>query len=152
MNHMNKIMKEYVIDTSVFISLLIDKEPHHASAISLWDDFEGQLKPVLLFPRIVVIELMNKYYQITHEALSMNAIQEMIHSMGGAFQMDMDEELHDLASQLIPELSLKTSDLIIVAHAKLAQATLLTWDKRMIREASKIVKVMTPEELLNISS
>lgn len=152
MNLMKVPMNEFVVDSSVFLSLMIREENEHIITQQAWSKISSQLKGIVLFPRIVVLEMTNRYHQISGRVLHMNHIHEIIQDMGGAFQMDMDDELHDVTCELIPKLSLKTSDLIIVAHAKLAGATLLTWDKRMIREASKVIPVMTPEDLLNISS
>jgi predicted nucleic acid-binding protein len=145
-------MNEFVVDSSVFLSLMLREEDSHKSTKKAWEYVSNMPQGVILFPRLVVLEMSNRYHQLSGSILHMNHIHEIIESMGGAFQMDMDDELHEVANELIPKLSLKTSDLIIVAHAKLAGATLLTWDKRMIREASKAVKVITPEEVLSISS
>lgn len=44
---------------------------------------------------------------------------------------------------------MKASDAIIFATAKLKNATLVTWDEKLIKEAKKIVRIHTPKTFLN---
>lgn len=57
----------------------------------------------------------------------------------------------DLMEKIIPIFKLvrlKTADAVIVACAKIFSAELVSWDRKLIKEAKKLVKSYTPEELI----
>ena len=74
--------------------------------------------------------------------------QQIMTFFAGGEIIELDK---DLAGKLIPlfkSMALKTSDAVIAGIAKIYRAELISWDKKLIKEAKKLVKVYTPEEVV----
>ena len=63
--------------------------------------------------------------------------------------VNLDIELAKQLLIIVRDFDLKTSDAIITACAKLINATLVTWDEKLVKEAKKLANAQTPKTFLN---
>ncbi|MFN4212512.1 MAG: PIN domain-containing protein [Microgenomates group bacterium] len=89
-----------------------------------------------IVPILIILEVANILKKSPEEILT-------IFSGGEIIELDLG-----LVKKLIPILkwlNLKTSDALIAGCAKIYQAELISWDKKLVKEAKKIVKAFTPQ-------
>ena len=129
-----------VVDSSVFIANLEKSEKNSVQSRR----FFASLRTVeLIIPSLVVAEVIVNLRK--HGWSDLQQIKE-IFSNFTVFGLD-EKTVYELLT-LWQKNTLKTSDFVIAAMARLNGAILITWDERLLR--NKICEVMTPLQWLKI--
>ena len=136
----------YVIDSSVFISALNSRDPHFRASKIFWETTVKEKTSVIL-PVYIVLEVLNV---LRRNTLVTESELEEIHR-----QMTQAESFHLFSWDQIflesflkegPRLHLKTSDLAIAFTAFKTGSSLVTWDKKLLQQAAKVVQAATPAQ------
>ena len=134
-----------LLDSSVFISFLNDADILHNKTTALFRTLLQDKEVIVITPVLVFLEvahILHKQINDFDEA-SVLTIFEKYEKIDLTFS---------LALEIIPflkKINLKTSDAIFIAVAKLTKATLITWDKKLEKEAKKFIDVQTPKTFLS---
>lgn len=135
-------MKKIVIDSCVFISHF-GKDEFTYQSKSFFQKI-SQTNTQIILPALVAAEVLVVLRQ--NGAINLEKITQIFSQM--EFSEINRETIKDLSNLLeINRPYLKTSDLIIVLTAKLNKATLVTWDKQLLR--NNFCKTTTPKEYKN---
>lgn len=133
-----------LIDSSVFVAFFNRNDIFHNDTVNFINALIEQKEVTIVLPVLVFLEVTNvlakKATKFNSEAL---------------FYIFDTYEKHDLtletAKSLIPifkQVRLKTSDAILFATAKLADAIVITWDEKFQKQAKIFVEVQTPKTFL----
>jgi len=133
-----------LVDSSVFISFFNDQDINHRDTIKLFEKFSKDKSIGLILSVLVFLEVT---YVLGKQEIKVNE-DEMINIFTTAERIDLDYVLTKTILPIMKSLNLKTSDAVIVAIAKLTQSKFITWDKKLQKEAGKIIKTVTPKEFL----
>jgi predicted nucleic acid-binding protein len=127
------------IDSSVFLSSWQTNEVSHQHSLAFFNTLNNT--PVkIAVPDLAIFELSNV---LTRIGLNCRPYLDIFDDEWIEL-VPLSEELHTLFVKLASKAALKTSDLIFCATAKLTHSTLISWDRRLLREASKVVNALTP--------
>jgi predicted nucleic acid-binding protein len=105
-------------------------------------------KIVLTLPRLVMVETIVNIYKHTKDEYRTKWVGEIAQQRENTLIVELDQLIQNTAEILLPKVSLKTSDLIIATSAYITKSTLITWDTKLIKEASKICEALTPKQFL----
>lgn len=131
-----------VVDSSVFVASLSPIDSTHVVSRSFLSKLDTQevLLPTLVIAEVAIVLYRNGYKEIP----------TVVRNVSSFPLMPLDREFINLMVAGLPNMPpLKTADMIIVSTAKEAQATLVTWDKQLLRLPASICKITTPEAFLN---
>jgi len=134
-----------LIDSSVFISFFNSQDINHRDTIKLFEKFSKDKSVGLILPVLVFLEVT---YVLGKQGMKVDE-DEMINIFTTAERIDLDYVLTKIILPIMKSLNLKTSDAVIVAIAKLTESKFITWDKKLQKEAAKIVKTLTPKEFFS---
>jgi len=138
-------MKNIIIDSSVFISALIEEETHHQVSLRYLESLLSSSQKVqVIIPRLVLIEISNVLFRLYKDSKKAKKLIVMIKNTDNYHIVDIDEEVEASTTKCLTKMSLKTSDLIICSIAHVAQGTLVSWDKKMMKEFNKVGQTQTP--------
>lgn len=131
-------MKTILLDSSIYIASLNDQDFFHSKTKEFILQLERDRSDAeIIVPVLIIFEVGNILKKPPQDIMALFAGGEII------------ELTLDLAQKLIPffkSVKLKTSDSIITACAKFYSADLISWDKRLIKEAKKLIKAYAPED------
>lgn len=133
-----------LLDSSVFISFLNDADVLHDNTTALFRTLLQDKELVVITPVLVFLEVAH----ILHKQLNDFDEASVLTIFERYEKIDLD---FPLALKIIPflkKINLKTSDSILITVAKLTKATLITWDKKLEKEAKKFVDTQTPKTFL----
>ena len=129
-------MKTLLLDSSIYISNLNESDQFHLKTRDFIQKLEKQLEEIeIIVPILIILEVANVLKKTPEEILTFFADSKIIE-----FNLD-------LVQKVIPffkSINLKTSDAVIAGTAKIYGAELVSWDKKLIKEAKMIVKAYTP--------
>ncbi len=128
-------MKTIILDSSIYISSLNSTDVLNKKTKEFLSSLEKESNIKIVVPVIIILEVANILQKSPQE---ISAI-----FIGG----DVVELNFDIVKKLIPIfrlIKLKTSDAVIIGCAKIFQAELISWDKKLVKEAKKLVKAYTP--------
>lgn len=133
-------MKTFIIDSSVYISYL---NPQDALHLETKKFINSVTSPDVNFavPIIVFLEVGNVLQKILPKFIN----EDLIKFFEEHTIINLDLELAEQLLVIFKNFNLKTSDAIIAALAKMENATLITWDEKLIKEAKKFVRIHTPK-------
>src|SRR3989338_488608 len=128
-------MNALTIDSSVFLSSLLDRDAYHAHSLSFFSHIRTQ-GAITTLPMIVILEVANiltKYGKDPAPAInSLMRFATLAHD-----QASIEESI-----TVFKRLQLKTSDALVVWCAYVSESTLISWDKQLVRQAQKLVEAM----------
>jgi predicted nucleic acid-binding protein len=131
-------MKTIILDSSIYIASLNPKDVLNKKTRDFALKLEKELDNIkIVVPVLIILEVANILKKSPQEILT-------IFSGGEIVEFNLD-----LIGKLIPIfklVKLKTADAVIVGCAKIYQAELISWDKKLVKEAKKLVKTFTPED------
>ena len=130
-------MNRLVIDSSLYVAFANPLDEHFLDSQLFLENLVS--KGQLLTPRLVVIEVINVLNRL--KVKEVDLIESVFR---GGELVELDERVQEVIMGILPQVKLKSLDLIIVATAKLYEAQLVSWDKKLVREANKVVKAYTP--------
>lgn len=134
-----------LIDSSVYIAFFKDSDFFHKESVALIEKLSEDKKVSIVLPILVFLEILNVLYK------KLGAFDEkkLLNSFNKYEKVDLDFESAVDFMLLFKKVNLRTSDAIIAACAKMEDATLVTWDEELVKEAKKLVSTQTPKTLLN---
>ena len=145
------MMNKLIIDSNVFVSALSDEEISAQDSLAFFERLGETTDGYFLFlPRIVMVEAMNTLYRKCRKLEAVETLKGFVSTQ--SFRLvELDESVQTTTEVLLKVLQLKSLDLVIAASAYQTGATLISWDKRLVQEAMKVVPAMTPREFLKKS-
>lgn len=132
-----------ILDSSVFISFFNDTDVFHRKTEAFLKKIIKKQGLVIILPVLIFLEILH----ILYKQLSKFDEKTVFTIFSKYEKVDISFTLVPQILPLLKELDLKTSDAIIVALTKLFDATLITWDKKIINQAKEVIKVKTPPEI-----
>lgn len=133
-------MQKLTIDSSVFISSLLETDTFHKDSIDFFRLLTTQHASITE-PITVVLEVANVLTKAGRKTLS-----SVIDSFLQFHILPLDESLIRDTLFVFSKVRLKTTDAIVVWCASASESTLITWDKALLREAKNLVPAFTPRE------
>lgn len=132
-----------VLDSSVFISYLNKDDIFFDRTIEFIDYLKDK-QEIIILPVIVFLEVANVLTRNNRHFK-----EGYMFSVFNKYEMiEIDLHLARLLLPMFKKFRLKTSDSIILGTAILNEATLITWDKKLEKEAKKLIDVQTPKSFL----
>lgn len=144
-------MNSFVIDSSVYIARFNKKDVFHSVTKRFFLQLEKVLSEAHFFmPSLVLFEVANYFcregnlnMKKTYERFERAVLKDL------QFTIDiLDFEFLFAFRRFIPKVRLKTSDAAIACSAAIHNAVLVSWDKRLLKNAKPHVAIMTPREFL----
>ena len=134
-----------LIDSSVFIASLIETDRCHSASRHFFGVLErGEKQTVLVEPSTIILEIAN----VLTRSGRVREASLLLNYFTSVEIVPVDNEFITHAIPLLRRVNLKTADAIIAISAHLWDATLVSWDKKLLQEAKRITRAFTPEEYL----
>ena len=133
-----------VLDASVWVGVFLSEDIHHETSRQ-WFRQEVQERQTFTVPAIFLAEIAGSISRRTGLPRSGRRASQVIVE---ARQFDVrviDQSIAVSAANVASELSLRGADAIYVALAKRLDVPLITWDKELIRRASSVIEVRSPQ-------
>jgi predicted nucleic acid-binding protein len=145
-------MDRLVIDASVFLSSLFKEEAHSKISVDFLQMVQGK-QCMILMPMLTLFEVLHGFYRVSRDKLATEAVHESFIDMNASnglkiFSLEASFLSHFMAYHKC--FDLKTSDAIVVLTAHREKCPLISWDKQLLKVASKQIKAYTPEEYLEL--
>lgn len=132
-------MKSVILDASVYISSANSQDIFHKRTRSFIITLEKNYPDTeIIAPIPIILEVAN---------ILKIPIQETMTIFDGAQIVELTADLMEKIIPIFKLVRLKTADAVIVACAKIFSAELISWDKKLLKEAKKLVKAYTPKEV-----
>ena len=141
MTVMNNIPR-LTIDTSVFISSFEESDSLHSESLRFFNAI-NQEESSIVVPVTIVFETFNNLIQRGWTDTSLMRAQFESMDVISLDRFDITRAL-----PIFRQVKLKTADAIVVFVSKEYRAILVSWDKQLIKEATRVVSAMTPTEYL----
>lgn len=136
-------MNRVIIDSSVFLSALIEKETRRLETLLFFKKL-GIAKKSVFVPSLVAAEVINKL-QRTEGGERVEVVYRFLMSF---MVINLDKVFLRQAFPYWSGCRLKTSDAIIALTSAIYDCILVSWDEKLIAEAGKITKAATPAEFM----
>ena len=140
-------MNRVIVDSSVFLSALIEQEPRRLETLLFFKKL-GIAKKSVFVPSLVVTEVINKLQRIEGEK-KVEAVYQFLMSFT---VIDLDKTFLQQALPYWSRCRLKTSDAVIALTGAIYQAVLVSWDEKLLAEAGKITKAVTPADFMRFDN
>lgn len=125
-----KIMETVLLDSSIWVSLFA-RDVHYAEAMKLCDSIDKSNTIIILLP-LIYVEVMNVLHRLK---IKKHIIRDAFHHFHDNRKIHIcTTSSHFWLNEIekyMPMCSLKSSDLIILAHAVKFRARLLSFDGKM---------------------
>lgn len=139
-------IEKLTIDSSVFISLLIQNEQRSKES-KLFFDFALNKKIKFLVPIIVLFETFHSLKRLNYfEDVYSYKKYKQLFSFDCFKYFDLNFHFFNLFKQLNFFDNLKTSDAIVAASAFLSKSSLITWDEKLLNYSHR---ALTPKDFLD---
>lgn len=134
-----------LIDSSVYIAFFKNSDVFHKESVTFIEKLSEDKSVSIVLPILVFLEIANVLYK------KLNSFDEkkLLNSFNKYEKLDLNFESAADFMLLFKKANLRTSDAIIASCAKLANATLITWDEKLVKEARKLASVQTPTIFFN---
>lgn len=142
------MVKDLVIDASVFLSSLVTHEKYHQESRK----FFGMIKKNKIkvhIPILTVFEILSSHFRLIND----ENITDLIYKELIEWNLTRDLNIINLEANFLVHFTahhylfkLKTSDTVVALTAHYLGYPLVTWDKQMIKESRDKFEVMTPAE------
>lgn len=133
-----------LIDSSVFIAFFNDADVFHKETVVFFEKFLEDKNAIIVLPILVFLEMVN----VLQKKIGAFNEEKLLEAFNRYEKTDLSFGSSREYLLLFKHFNLKTSDAIITACAKLTNATLVTWDEKLIKEAKKLVNAQTPRRFL----
>ena len=131
-----------VIDSSVFLSAFWSKDVFTEASETFFRRIPTDA--LVILPSLVIAEVL-----VNVAKQNPLGIKEALAYLSHFRVVDLTLPfLHAIIGGMINVQALKTSDFIIAATAKLHQATLITWDKRLLAADGLLCPIMKPSDYI----
>lgn len=133
-----------LIDSSVFIAFFNDADFFHKESVAFFEKLLENKNVSIVLPILVFLEVANT---LKKKIGAFNE-EKLLEAFNKYEKVDLNFDSAVNFLLLFKKVNLKTSDAIIAACAKLTNATLVTWDEKLVKEAKILVNAQTPTKLL----
>jgi len=133
------------IDSSVYLSALIQKDHFHRASQQFFHKIEAEKKDVVL-PMLIPLEVTNILYQHGIPLIKVQQIFESFYTTPRIRVIALDQAFGRAFVENVAKFQLKTSDGIIAASCFHFKATLVTWDKQLMTQTKHLLDTQTPLE------
>ncbi|MCL4418398.1 MAG: type II toxin-antitoxin system VapC family toxin [Actinobacteria bacterium] len=137
-------MHSLLLDSSVYISYFNERDIFHRDTAEFIHSVASP-DTTFIVPITVPLEVGNILYKTVEKF----KYEDLILFFKDHDIVNLDLELASELLKLFKNFNLKTSDAIILAIAELADAALITWDKKLQKEAEKLVPAYTPKSFIS---
>ena len=133
-----------LIDSSVFIAFFSDTDVFHKSSLTFFQKLSKDENIIIVLPVLVFLEVVN----VLCKKMVKFEEERLLRAFNDYEKVDLLFDSAVAFFSLFKQVNLKTSDAIILACAKIAGATLVTWDEKFRKQAKKFVPAQTPKGFL----
>lgn len=134
-----------LVDSSVFIAFFNDADIFHKESVVFFEKLLENKNVIIVLPILVFLEAANV---LSKKAGTFDE-EKFLQTFSKYEKVDLSFDSSREYLLLLNHFNLKTSDAIIATCAKLTDATLITWDEKLVKEAKKLANAQTPTALLN---
>lgn len=134
-----------LIDSSVYIAFFKDTDVFHKESVTFIEKLSEDKDVLIVLPILVFLEITNVLYKSRGSV----GEEKLLNSFNKYEKIDLNFKSAADFLLLFKKINLKTSDAIIASIAKMENATLVTWDEKLVKEAKKIVNAQTPKTFLS---
>ena len=135
-------MIKLTIDSSVFLSALLEKDSFHNASLEFFDALKKS-EVTISEPITVLLEVAN--------ILIKNGVRDPSRALQSLLQfhiLPLDRSMLVDAQFVFQKCRLKTADATVVWCASVSESTLISWDGKLLREAKKLVRAQKPTEYI----
>jgi predicted nucleic acid-binding protein len=139
-------MKVFV-DSSVYVSSYLECEEQFEDSFRFFSCLKEHDGFRLFLYRLVVFEVLNT---LSNAGFSWKDLHSLVSSLLESVSSELSFDSVDIGSFLHSgeKTSLKTSDLLILTCAAEYGDVLVSWDKKLLQEGSKVMECMDPKGFL----
>jgi len=135
-------MAKLTIDSSVFLSALFEGDRFYEESRRFFDRIKEQ-GDIIVEPITVPLEVAN--ILIKNSARNTGLVLERLLQ----FQiLELNAPMLSDAQFVFQKCRLKTADAIVVWCASVSESILISWDRKLLREAQKLTQAMKPSEYM----
>ena len=133
-------MRTIILDSSVYISSLNIADKLNKTTREFLVQLTKEQDVFIIVPVLIMLEVAN---------ILKKSVKEIEAIFAGGKIIELNLELTEGLIPFFKSLKLKTSDAVIAGCANIHKAELVSWDKKLVKEAKTIAKAYTPREFLN---
>lgn len=137
-------MKTFILDSSVYISYLNPQDSLHEKTKKFINLITAPDMDFVV-PIIVFLEVGN----VLQKRLPQFTTENLMRFFEDHNVIGLNMEIAENLLAVFKKFGLKTSDAIILGTAILNNATLITWDEKLVKKARKLANVQTPTIFFN---
>jgi len=145
-------MEKIVVDASVFLSSALEGEVHSKISRKFFETIKNSGGKITI-PVLTLFEVLHNFYRTNEDSKATQRLHEYFINLN----LSGDLKILNLEASFLAyfftyhqHFNLKTSDAIVVLTAHREKCPLISWDKQMLKQASKGVAIYTPEEYLEL--
>lgn len=146
-------MDKLVIDASVFLSgLFHDEENSEISGKFL--ETVRQKNILIVLPMLTLFEVLNTFHRVRKDSEATELVHQSFVDMNvskGLILLSLEASFLAHFFTYHEYFDLKTSDAIVALTAHREKCPLISWDKKLLKEANKYINAYTPEEYLALA-
>lgn len=132
-----------LIDSSVFIAFFNDADVFHKESVVFFEKLLKNKNAINVLPILVFLEMAN----VLRKKIGAFNKEKLLEAFNNYEKVDLNFESAADFILLFKKINLRTSDAIIASCAKMEDSILITWDKKLIKEAKKFTNVQTPTDI-----
>ncbi len=132
-----------VVDVSVWVSLFMSSEVHHARTRA-WFEANAKTGTPFAAPAVVLAEIAGAVARRTGRPADGDAAVRLATAIPRVRLVNVDRRVASHAAKLASALRLRGTDAVYVAVADLLGVPLVTWDAEQIDRAAGRVKAVMP--------
>lgn len=137
-----------LLDSSVYIAFFKDNDVFHKESVTFIEKLSKDKSVSIVLPVLVFLEIANVLYKNR----TFFDEKKLLKSFNKYEKVNLNFESAKDFMSLFKKIDLRTADAIIAASAKMEDATLVTWDEKLVKKAKKLANVQTPTAFLNKTS
>ncbi len=137
----------YTIDASVFVSSARQPEVSHAVSVEFLDRVQKEQAPIFC-PTLILAECSAAIAKPTGDVALAAHLVLLVKDCAGMHLIALSLARADHAATLAADQRLRGADSIYLATAEEFAATLITWDKEMLKRGPAVVATITPADWL----
>lgn len=143
-------MGKVVVDASVFISSVLKEELNSKTSQKFFRSLVNE-NTVIVVTLLTLFEVLHGFYRTTRDSEATEFLNQYFISLNVTshlkiLNLDAAFLAHFLSNH--ENFDIKTSDAVVALTALRENCPLISWDKQMLKAASKKVETFTPAEWL----
>ncbi len=140
-----------VIDASVFVSTFSVGERFHEESRAFLEKVVKD-STLIVVPVLTIFEILQTFYRNTNDLKLVNHVYRQLIDLNISKFLQISSLEADFLTHFSvnhQKFPLKTSDAVLALTAQRESCPLVSWDKQMLKVASKMIEAYTPSEWLN---